>query len=114
MRKEATMKAVMTRSALQLKNILFATDFSGAAEAAFPFAVRLAREFGASLHAVHAKAPDNYALPATEVWPIVNEQLEKETAALKEKLHNDYPDVTSDVTVLEGGVIGVVEHLAET
>ncbi len=102
------------RTALQINNILFATDFSPAAIAALPFAAQLAREFGAKLYAVHAKAPENYALPATEIWPLANAQLEKETADFKRTLSEDFPDITSEVVIMEGGVAGVIDHVAET
>lgn len=102
------------RTALQINNILFATDFSPAAVAALPFAAQLAREFGAKLYAVHAKAPENYALPATEIWPITNAQLEKDTAELKRTLGDDFPDITNEVIIMEGGITGVVDYLAQT
>jgi len=109
------MKAALAPApvALELHNIVFATDFSPAAVAAFPFAAHLAQEFRAKLHAVHAKAPESYALPATEIWPIVNEQLEKESGDLKRVLRDDYPALNSDVVIIEGGVIDVVETVAE-
>jgi len=109
------MKAALAPApvALELHNIVFATDFSPAAVAAFPFAAHLAQEFRAKLHAVHAKAPESYALPATEIWPIVNEQLEKESSDLKRALRDDYPALNSDVVIIEGGVIDVVETVAE-
>ena len=101
-------------AALQINNILFATDFSPAAAAALPFAAQLAREFGAKLFAVHAKAPENYALPATEIWPIANAQLEKETADFNRALHDVFPDITSELIVMEGGVTAVVDVVAES
>jgi len=101
-------------AALQVNNILFATDFSPAATAALPFAAQLAREFGAKLFAVHAKAPENYALPATELWPIANAQLEKETTDFNRALHDDFPDITSELIIMEGGVTGVVDVVAES
>jgi len=109
------MKAALapTPVALELHNILFATDFSPAAVAALPFAAHLAQEFGARLYAVHAKAPESYALPATEIWPIVNEQLEKESRNLERALREGYAALNSDVIILEGGVIDVVETVAE-
>ena len=63
------MKAVAVRSRIQLKNILFATDFSHAAASALPFAAEIAQRFGARLFAMHAKTPENYALPTSEVLP---------------------------------------------
>src|ERR1039458_4597317 len=38
-------------SAIAVKNVLFATDFSATSEAAFPYAVAICRRFGATLHA---------------------------------------------------------------
>ncbi|HET9801915.1 MAG TPA: universal stress protein [Candidatus Acidoferrum sp.] len=110
------MKAAVApaRTAIQINNILFATDFSPAAVAALPFAAQLAREFGAKLYAVHAKAPENYALPATEIWPVASEQLEKETADFQRTLDDDFPDIMSEVIIMEGGVTGVVDHIAAT
>jgi len=40
-------------SALTVKNILFPTDFSPISESALPYAVAIARHFGATLHLVH-------------------------------------------------------------
>jgi nucleotide-binding universal stress UspA family protein len=40
-------------SAVAVKNVLFATDFSTTSEAAFPYAVAICRRFGATLHAAH-------------------------------------------------------------
>ncbi len=42
-----------TSSAIAVKNVLFATDFSATSEAAFPYAVAICRRFGATLHATH-------------------------------------------------------------
>lgn len=39
--------------AVEVKNVLFATDFSATAEAALPYATAICRRFGATLHAVH-------------------------------------------------------------
>jgi nucleotide-binding universal stress UspA family protein len=105
--------ATATAKAIELKNILFATDFSPAAVAAFPYAVAFAEEFGAKLYAVHAKTPENYALPATEVWPIANAQLERDTADLKRTLQQLQPKIETEVIIAEGGVSAVVEAIAE-
>jgi len=107
------MNATIARAAIQLKNIVFATDFSPAASAALPFAGSIATQFGANLFAVHARAPENYALPATEVWPIANEQLERETESLKTDLRENYPSVPTEVITLDGGVVTVIDELAK-
>lgn len=53
---------------VQLKNILYATDFSGTAGAAFPYAAEFARRFGAKFYAVHVRTPENYVLAPLETW----------------------------------------------
>lgn len=55
---EASTTAVSDRqfrafSGLTVKNVLFATDFSPASEAALPYAAAICRRFGSMLHAVH-------------------------------------------------------------
>jgi len=40
-------------SALRVKNVLFATDFSPISEAAMPYATAICRRFGSTLHVVH-------------------------------------------------------------
>src|SRR6202158_5628813 len=40
-------------TALSLKNVLFATDFSATSEAALPYATAICRHFGSALHTAH-------------------------------------------------------------
>ena len=76
---------------VQIKNVLFATDFSKAAATALPFAAQIAKSFGAKLFGVHAKTPENYAVPTPEVWPVDNAQLEELTVELRRDLYNRFP-----------------------
>ncbi len=45
---------------IAFKNVLFSTDFSAASEAALPFAVAIARRFGAKLYTFHVLTPMPY------------------------------------------------------
>ena len=107
------MKAVAVQTRIQVKNIVFATDFSHAAATALPFAAEIAQRFGAKLFAVHAKTPENYALPTAELWPEANAEVEKLANELQETLHQQFPSVESQVLLAEGGVWGVIEAVAE-
>ena len=49
----ATVREPLSGSALEVKNVLFATDFSAISEAALPYATAICRRFGATLHAAH-------------------------------------------------------------
>src|ERR1035437_8314179 len=42
-----------TTTALSVKNVLFATDFSATSEAALPYATAICRRFGSTLHTAH-------------------------------------------------------------
>lgn len=107
------MKAAPARTQIQLKNIVFATDFSPAADIALPFATSLAQRFGAKLFVVHAKTPENYALPAMEIWPMANAQLEKEVGELRHILRERFLGLDSEVLIEEGGVLAVIEAIAD-
>jgi len=51
------MTTAQTAIELQLKNILYLTDFSEPSEKALPFAIAVARKYGATVHALHILAP---------------------------------------------------------
>ncbi len=46
------MKTAGADTRITLKNLLFLTDFSAPSKAALPFAVAIAREYGATIHAL--------------------------------------------------------------
>lgn len=49
----ADRKAAGPSSAVAVKNVLFATDFSASSEAALPYAAAICRHFGSTLHLAH-------------------------------------------------------------
>jgi Universal stress protein family len=51
----ANMTVAEETARVSLKNILYLTDFSKSSEAALPFAIAIARNYGANVHALHAK-----------------------------------------------------------
>jgi nucleotide-binding universal stress UspA family protein len=73
------MKAVQARTRISLKNILFATDFSPAADAAAPFAIQIARSYGAKLYGVHINPFDNSTAAAPDAWAAMAEAAERQT-----------------------------------
>jgi nucleotide-binding universal stress UspA family protein len=107
------MSTTKVANRIQLKNILYATDFSRAADAAFPYAAEFARRFGARFYAVHARTPENYFLAAPEAWPRANAEYEKQENALREVLRSDLPDIETDVLTAEGGVWPVLKSVID-
>jgi nucleotide-binding universal stress UspA family protein len=107
------MKTAAVQTRIQLKNIILATDFSHAAAGAQMFAAEIAQRFGANLIAIHAKTPENYALPACEVWHSLEAELAKQADELKSTLLAQCPGVKSEVLLLEGGVWPVIDAIAQ-
>ena len=50
------------RSAVSIKNVLYATDFSATSESAFPYASAICRRFGSTLHIAHVLSDANIYL----------------------------------------------------
>src|SRR5208283_3842391 len=60
--KQGTGESKRERPAISVKNVLYATDFSSTAEAAFPYATAICRRFGSTLHVVHVISDANLLL----------------------------------------------------
>lgn len=86
-----------------LKNILYATDFSPAAENALKYAGALAKSFGAKLYALHVQEPANYALPP-ELWRDAEQAREEQMKELRNTVLRAFPGVLSETVVGEGGL----------
>jgi nucleotide-binding universal stress UspA family protein len=101
------MKIIEAQTKIQIKNILFATDFSPAANAALPFAFTLARRYAAKVHAVHVSVSDLYlTAPAGALTGLPGEE-----KAIKERLHEllkDAGEVGCDVIAGTGDVWQVI------
>jgi nucleotide-binding universal stress UspA family protein len=61
------------------ENVLFLTDFSEPSEAALPFAVAIAREYGAKVHALHVLTPTPYVY-STPDWTVATIGGQEESA----------------------------------
>ncbi len=84
------MRSVETGRRIALRNVLFATDFSAHSNAALPYALAIAHQFGAKLFGAHVLSSDDYLFNAPEAWPghmQQEEQLQQEAVArLEEQL----------------------------
>jgi len=108
MKAAATVPTRMTR--IELKNILFATDFSPAAEAALPYAIGLAKQYGAKLHGLHVRFPATYPIVGPEALPVVLEAAEEQARFEAKQLHEMLGSVPHAVTVTEGDLWPVLEE----
>jgi nucleotide-binding universal stress UspA family protein len=60
------MTAVQANKRIDLKNIVFLTDFSEPSDAALPYASAIARTYGSVVHALHVVLPSPYTYMALE------------------------------------------------
>jgi nucleotide-binding universal stress UspA family protein len=56
---------------MALKDILLATDFSPASDAALPHALTIARHYGSKLYVAHVICPEFTDLSAAELTPTI-------------------------------------------
>jgi nucleotide-binding universal stress UspA family protein len=92
------MNAVATKTRIALKNILFATDFSPAAEAALPYAIGLAKQYGAKIHGLHVRFPATYPIVGPEALPVVLEAAEEQAKFEAQQMHEMLAGVPHEVT----------------
>ena len=105
------MKAVQARTRITLKNILFATDFSPAAEAAAPFAIQIARSYGAKVYGVHVNPFDDYTAAAPEAWAAMAEAAEKGTKEHGRRLNEQLKGIEHEVVIGEGNIWEVISNV---
>lgn len=106
------MPAVATDTRIQLKNILFATDFSWAASTAIPFVQEIARHFGSHILAVHIRPPVVNPMTYPTSWPVFIEAAEAEDKRHRNQLLAQFPGKT-DVIIEEGNPLTQIPAILE-
>jgi len=107
------MNAVATKARIVLKNILFATDFSPAAEAALRYAVGLAKQYGAKVHGLHVRFSATYPIVGPEAMPQVLEAAEEQAKFEAKQLHEMLATVPHEVTVTEGDLWPTLSEIVD-
>src|SRR6266571_2632741 len=105
------MKAVQARTRITVKNILFATDFSPAADLAAPIAIQIAQRYGAKIYGVHVNRFEDYTAAAPNAWAAMAEAAEKETKEDAGRLNEQLQGIEHEVVISEGSTWEVVSDL---
>jgi nucleotide-binding universal stress UspA family protein len=99
---------------IALKNVLFATDFSPCSKAAMPYALSVARRYGATLHAAHVMPTRaEMLLMSPEDWPAGPEEEGKWVQARVEQLEKQVHGVPHEVLTPRGNVVETLAHIVE-
>jgi nucleotide-binding universal stress UspA family protein len=107
------MNAVAAKTRIALKNILFATDFSPAAETALPYAIGLAKQYGAKVHGLHVRFPATYPIVGPEAMPQVIEAAEEQAKFEAQQVHEMLATVPHDVTITEGELWPTLKEMVD-
>jgi nucleotide-binding universal stress UspA family protein len=100
-----------TQIRLDLKNVLFPTDFSSAANTALPYAAEIARRYGANLYAMHVLPSDTYVMTPQETWSTSVEGAMREAKQEAYELLCDLEGVKAKVLVRFGDMWTVMEEV---
>ena len=96
---------------IQLKNILFATDFSPAACAAIPYAARLAELYGAKLWALHVSPPAINPMTDPSTWDYAQEAAERKKQEQRRALLSTFSGLRAQVLIEEGELRSTFESV---
>ncbi len=87
---------------ISLNNILYLTDFSQPSEAALPYCVAVAREYGSFVHAVHVLLPTALAYTTPELASATMESEEEGAEIEMQKVESQLAGISHDTTVKRG------------
>lgn len=107
------MKTLDVHTRVALKNILFTTDFSPAADAALPFAIHYARRYSAKVHGVHVRPFDVYAGVPPASWPALAAETERGIKQNAQRLENELRDIPHRVVVAQGDIWEVLSAVIQ-
>lgn len=98
------MKAVSARARVQIKNVLFATDFSPAAAAAIPYVKEVATRYGAGLFALHVRPPVVNPMIPPASWAATVEAARAEEQRQRETLLAAFAGMHPEIIIEEGDI----------
>lgn len=104
------------RASLQVtfRHILFATDFSAAADRALPFAVEIARRSLATIHAIHVVSPDVYSQFPPAEWAEFAREKEIFRTRKKNQLESELQELPHELLFPHGDVWENLKEVIES
>jgi nucleotide-binding universal stress UspA family protein len=109
---------VTSHAGISLKNILFATDFSEASEAALTYAAAIARRYDSQLHVAHIMSPASYIIPSLPGDPVtldsIHEAARADVRQRMEAMASHLKTVPHHTYVREGEVWKSLADLIQT
>jgi len=98
-------------TALSLKNILLATDFSPGSETALKYALAIARRHASRVHTIHVNSPDSYNLLDPDAFAITFNAPEANSKNISDVLHGLLTGLPSQTPMRQGAVWEVISDV---
>jgi len=109
---------VSRHAGISLNNILFATDFSEASEAALPYAAAISQRYDSQLHVAHIMSPASYIIPSQPGNPVtfdsIHEAARTDVRRRMETLASHLKTVAHQTYIREGEVWESLSDLIQT
>jgi nucleotide-binding universal stress UspA family protein len=109
-----TTVAAEKRTAIAIKNILYATDFSPAAIAALPYVRGIAQRYGSQVHVLHVKQPTNYAFVTPQMVPSVMEMEERLAEEQTAEIHKVFSKIPHDIHFGTGSLWNEMDEMIQS
>lgn len=106
--------AAEKRTAIAIKNILYATDFSPASIAALPYARGIARLYGSKIHVLHVKRPTSYAFVTPDMVPYMLQMEEQLAEEQTEQIHKVFAGIPHYVFFGTGSLWNEVDEMIQS
>jgi nucleotide-binding universal stress UspA family protein len=94
---------------IALSNILFATDFSFCSNSALPYALAMARRYGATVHAANVLPTlESKVVLSPDAWPAVVDDDDEQVKHYVENLEKHFQEVPHEILLPRGNVADVL------
>jgi nucleotide-binding universal stress UspA family protein len=107
------MKVLENRTRMEIKNVLFPTDFSPAADGAIPYVSEIVRRFGARLYALYVRPPVINPMTEPASWPALERAAMAEAKAQRQSLLEAFPGIKPEVMIEEGDFWQILKSIIE-
>jgi nucleotide-binding universal stress UspA family protein len=107
------MNTLESVTALSLKNILLATDFSPGSEAAVKYAQALSQRHASRVHTIHVNSPDSYNLLDPDAFAITFNGPKANSKNIADVLHGLLTGLPSQTPLRQGAVWEVISDVVK-
>jgi nucleotide-binding universal stress UspA family protein len=107
------MKVLENRTRMEIKNVLFPTDFSPAADGAIPYVSEIVRRFGARLYALYVRPPVINPMTEPASWPALERAAMAEAKAQRQSLLEAFLGIKPEVMIEEGDFWQILKSIIE-